>query len=164
MIATPSLDLYAAALHSDATTLMRRVGFDDRIGRKRFADLIDETYLIELKVIVQLVRWYEIGLVTPGEIDVPHPALLMIDLRRRIQASPNKHVSSFVMDGTLERMVAWWSTNTITTAWRSAKVHVRVADEPADALCDAVADFLWDVREVLLANSGKAIQKKEVQA
>lgn len=34
-----------------------------------FAELIDETYLIELKVIVQLVRWYEIGLVTPGEID-----------------------------------------------------------------------------------------------
>jgi len=116
MIATPSLELYAAALHSDATTLMRRVGFDDRIGRKRFADLINETYLIELKVIVQLVRWYEIGLIEPGEIDVPHPTLLMIDLRRRIQASPNKHVSSFIMDGTLERMVAWWSTNTITTA------------------------------------------------
>ena len=87
-------DLYAAALHSDATTLMQRVGFDDLIGRKRFADLINETYLIELKVIVQLVRWYEIGLVKTGEIDVPHPSLLMIDLRRRIQASPNKHVSA----------------------------------------------------------------------
>lgn len=116
MIATPSLDLYAAALHSDATTLMQRVGFDDLIGRKRFADLINETYLIELKVIVQLVRWYEIGLVKPGEIDVPHPSLLMIDLRRRIQASPNKHVSSFVMDGTFERMVAWWSTRGISRA------------------------------------------------
>ena len=120
MIATPSLDLYAAALHSDATTLMQRVGFDDRIGQKRFADLIDETYLIELKVIVQLVRWYAIGLVTPVEIDVPHPALLMFDLRRRIQASPNKHVSSFVMDGTLERMVAWTRHTTIRAPRRVA--------------------------------------------
>lgn len=164
MIATPSLELYAAALHSDATAVMQREGFADRIGRKRFVDLIDETYLVELKVIVQLVRWYEIGLVKPGEIDVPHPALLMIDLRRRIQAWPNKHVSSYIMDGTFERMVAWWCANTITTAWRSAKIHVRVTDEPADALCDAVADFLWDVREALLSNSSEAVQKKEVQS
>ena len=34
-----AMDLYVAALTSDATTLMRRLGFDDRIGRKRLCDL-----------------------------------------------------------------------------------------------------------------------------
>lgn len=67
MTTTDSLDLYALALRSDATTLMQRVGFDDRIGRKRIFDLIDECYEIDLMVVVQLVRWYEIGLVKPGE-------------------------------------------------------------------------------------------------
>lgn len=57
MTTTDSFDLYALALRSDATTLMQRVGFDDRIGRKRIFDLIDECYEIDLMVVVQLVRW-----------------------------------------------------------------------------------------------------------
>lgn len=72
---------------------MQRVGFDDRIGRKRIFDLIDRCYEIDLMVVVQLVRWYEIGLVKPGEIDVPHPAMLMIDLgRRRARRCPVRRI------------------------------------------------------------------------
>jgi hypothetical protein len=79
-----AINPYIAALTSDATTLMRRVGFNDRIGRKRLCDLISDLYTTELMAIVQLVRWYESGLVKPGEIDVPHPVVRMTDLRRRI--------------------------------------------------------------------------------
>ncbi len=162
MTTTDSLDLYAVALRSDATTLMQRVGFDDRIGRKRIFDLIDGCYEIDLMVIVQLVRWYEIGLLKPDEIDVPHPAMLMIDLRRRIAASPGLYKWSFIMEGTIERMIAWWTANTITSSWRSVKAHVRVADEPVGALCDALSDFLWEIRDVVPMKENKAIQKKEV--
>lgn len=163
MIATPSLDLYIAALESDATTLMQRIGFDDRIGRKRIADLINDLYLTELMVIVQLVRWYEIGLLKPYEIDVPHPAVLMIDLRRRIAASPKTYAASPVLLQTLGQMMTWWSENTITTAWRSVKAHVQLADEPAIGLCDALADFLWEVRDALTATASNAKQMNEVQ-
>lgn len=161
MIATKALELYVAALQSDATTLMQRVGFDDRVGRQRLLDLIDGRYRFELMVIVQLVRWYEIGLAKPGEIDVPPPELLMSDLRRRIAASPNKHVSSFIMNGTFQRMVAWWTENTITTAWRSVKVHVRASGTTND-LCDAVADFLWEARNVLTVGNSRGNRQKEV--
>ncbi len=164
MIATPSLDLYIAALESDATTLMRRIGFDDRIGRKRIADLIDDMYLTELMVIVQLVRWYEIGLLKPEEIDVQHPTVLMIDLRRRIAASPKTYVVSPVLLDTLGQMMAWWSKNTITSAWRSVKAHVRLADEPASGLCNALAEFLWQVRDVLVATGSNPNQINEVQS
>lgn len=163
MTTTDSLDLYAVALRSDATTLMQRVGFDDRIGRKRIFDLIDGLYEIDLMVVVQLVRWYEIGLVKPGEIDVPHPAMLMIDLRRRIAASPDVYKPSFIMEGTIERMIAWWTANTITASWRSVKAHVRVADEPVNALCDALADFLWEIRDALPMKENKAMQTNEVK-
>jgi hypothetical protein len=88
-----AIGLYIAALTSDATTLMRRVGFNDRIGRKRLCDLISDLYTTELMAIVQLVRWYEIGLVKPGEIDVPHPVVRMTDLRRRIATSPREYVA-----------------------------------------------------------------------
>lgn len=163
MTTTDSFDRYALALRSDATTLMQRVGFDDRIGRKRIFDLIDECYEIDLMVVVQLVRWYEIGLVTPGEIDVPHPAMLMIDLRRRIAASPDAYKPSSIMEGTIERMIAWWTANTVTSSWRSVKAHVRAVDEPIDALCDALADFLWEIRDVVPMKENKTMQKKDVK-
>ena len=162
MTTTDSLDLYALALRSDAMTLMQRVGFDDRVGRKRIFDLIDGCYEIDLMVVVQLVRWYEIGLVQPGEIDVPHPAMLMIDLRRRIAASPDAYKPSFIMEGTIERMIAWWTANTITSSWRSVKAHVRVVDEPVDTLCDALADFLWAVRDMVPTKENKSVQTEEV--
>jgi hypothetical protein len=139
---------YCTALATDAETLMKRLGFDDRFGPKRLHQLVAEPYRFELKVVFQLVRWHEIGLVRPHEIDLPHPALLMVDLRRRIAASPTTHVPALIMDGTIARMVAWWQQHTVTSSWRSVKAHVRVADE-ADDLADALADFLWDTRSML---------------
>ena len=139
---------YLTALATDADTLMKRLGFDDRFGRKRLHQLVAERYLFELKVVVQFVRWHEIGLIAPHEIDLPHPALLMVDLRKRIAASPTTHVSSLIMEGTITRMVAWWQQNTVTSSWRSVKAHVRVADG-ADDIADAIADFLWDTRSML---------------
>lgn len=144
---------YCTALATDAEALMKRLGFDDRFGRKRLHQLVAEPYLFELKVIVQLVRWHEIGLVAPHEIDLPHPALLMIDLCRRIAESPTTHVPSWIMDGTIARMVAWWQQNTVTSSWRSVKAHVRVADA-ADDIADALADFLWDTRSMLSHSTG----------
>ena len=163
MIATLSLDLYAAALRYDADVLMKRLGFDQRFGRKRLASLIDDAYLTEMKVIVQLVRWHEIGLVKPYEIDVPHPVLLMIDLRRRIAASPKDYVPSFIMEGTIQRMITWWSENTITSAWRSAKTHVRVTESPTEGMCDALAEFLWELRDTLTVATSGGVQKDEVE-
>jgi hypothetical protein len=163
MIATLSLDLYAAALRYDADVLMKRLGFDQRFGRKRLASLIDDAYLTEMKVIVQLVRWHEIGLVKPYEIDVPHPALLMIDLRRRIAVSPKDYVPSFIMEGTIQRMITWWSENTITSAWRSVKAHVRVAESPTEGMCDALAEFLWELRDTLTVATSGGVQKDEVE-
>lgn len=157
-----AIDLYIAALTSDATTLMRRLGFDDRIGRKRLCDLISDLYTTELMVVVQLVRWYEIGLLKPYELDVPHPAVLMTDLRRRIAMSPREYVASSVLLRSLGLMMAWWCENTVTTAWRSVKTHVRVVDPPDD-LCDTVADFLWELRDVLVAATGQIKANKEVQ-
>lgn len=99
----------------------------------------------------------------PGEIDVPHPAMLMVDLRRRIAASPEEYKPSFIMEDTIERMIAWWTTNTITSSWRSVKAHVRVAEATVDALCNALADFLWEIRDVVPMRENKAMQKKEVR-
>ena len=161
MIATQSLELYVAALQYDATTLMQRIGFDDRYEGQHLLDLVDGCYRIELMVIVQLVRWYEIGLVKPGEIDVPHPAILMVDLRRRIAASPEAHQWSFIMEGTIERMIAWWTDHTITSSWRSVKAHVRIAGDPADSLFDALADFLWEVRDAVAPMKGKSNATEE---
>ena len=98
--------------------------------------------------IAQMARWFEIGLVTPQELNVAHPTTLMIDLRRRIAASPTEHVHSPAMDYTLVRMMTWWQHHTVTSAWRSLKAHVRVTDTPAN-LADALADFLWNVRGIL---------------
>ena len=156
MNATEKLvDLYTAALESDAAMLMQRLGFDDRFGRKRLDDLVDDRYQTELMVIVQLVRWHEIGLVKPYEIDVPHPTVLMVDLRRRIAASPKDYVPSFIMQGTIGRMIRWWAENTVTSSWRTVRAHVRLP-EPTDGLCDALADFIWDVRDVLTATGSDA--------
>ena len=151
MITAPH-DLYAAALESDATSLMKRLGFDDRLGKKRLTDVVSDLYITELMVIVQLVRWHEIGLVKPYELDVPHPELLMRDLRRRIALSPRAYVASDVLLRTLGVMMGWWSENTVTAAWRSVKAHVRI-DAPADEIVDAIADFLWDIRDVLSATA-----------
>jgi hypothetical protein len=98
--------------------------------------------------IAQMARWYEIGLVTPQELNVVHPTTLMIDLRRRIATSPNEHIRSPAMDYTLGRMITWWQRHTVTSAWRSLKAHVRVTETSTD-LADALADFLWNVRGVL---------------
>lgn len=154
--------LYAVALQSDAVALMKRLGFDDRFGRKRLADLINDLYITELMVIVQLVRWHEIGLVKPYELNVPHPQVLMVDLRQRIALSPREYVASNVLLRALGAMMAWWSENTVTTAWRSVKAHVQI-DVPADGIVDAIADFLWDVRDVLSANASCGDLNRQVQ-
>jgi hypothetical protein len=52
------------------------------------------------------------------------------------------------MDYTLVRMMTWWQNNTVTSAWRSLKAHVRVTETSSD-LADALADFLWNVRGIL---------------
>lgn len=139
---------FQAAIEADAEVEFKRLGFDDKIGRKRLADLVHEGYVLELMIIAQMVRWYEIGLVTPQELNVVHPATLMIDLRRRIAASPKEHVRSSAMDYTLMRMMTWWQHHTITSAWRSLKAHVRVT-EPSHDLADAVAEFIWNARSLL---------------
>jgi hypothetical protein len=139
---------FKTAIEVDGEVGLKRLGFDDRFGRKRLHDLIHEAYVLELMVIAQVVRWYEIGLTSPQELTVVHPTLLMIDLRKRIAASPQEHVRSDMMDYTLCRMWSWWKEHTVTSAWRSLKAHVRVADTPHD-LADALADFIWDARGLL---------------
>jgi hypothetical protein len=139
---------FKTALAADADIQFKRLGFDDRFGRKRLSDLVHEAYVLELRIIAQMVRWFEIGLVTPEELNVVHPTTLMIDLRQRIATSPREHICSPAMDYTLSRMWSWWKEHTVTSAWRSLKAHVRVTDEPHD-LADALADFIWNIRDVL---------------
>ena len=139
---------FKAAIEADAEVQLKRLGFDDKVGRKRLHDLVHEAYVLELMTIAQMARWFEIGLVTPQELNVAHPTTLMIDLRRRIAASPTEHIRSPAMDYTLGRMMTWWQHHTVTSAWRSLKAHVRVTDTPTD-LADALADFLWNVRGIL---------------
>jgi hypothetical protein len=145
---------FKTAIEADAEVQLKRLGFDDKFGRKRLHHLIHEAYVLELMTISQMVRWFEIGLVTPQELNVVHPTTLMIDLRRRIAASPKEHVRSPAMDYTLVRMMTWWQHHTVTSAWRSLKTHVRVTETSTD-LADALADFLWNVRGILgTANDG----------
>jgi hypothetical protein len=139
---------FKAAIEADAEVQFTRLGFDDKFGRQRLADLIHEAYVLELMAIAQVVRWFEIGLVTAQELDVLHPTALMIDLRQRIAASPQEHVRSAAMDYTLGRMVNWWQQHTVTSAWRSLKAHIRVNDQSSD-LADALADFIWNARDLL---------------
>ena len=146
---------FKAALEADAAVELPRLGFDDRIGRRRLTALIHEAYVLELMVIAQMARWFEIGLVTPHELAVPHPTVLMIDLRARIAASPRDHIRSPAADYTLVRMMTWWQHHTVTSAWRSLKAHVRVTETSTD-LADAVADFLWNVRDLLDPQAGGA--------
>jgi hypothetical protein len=146
-ISAADLD-FKAAIEADAAVQLKRLGFDDKFGRKRLHQLVHEAYVLELMTIAQMARWYEIGLVTPQELNVVHPTTLMIDLRRRIATSPNEHIHSPAMDYTLGRMITWWQRHTVTSAWRSLKAHVRVTETSTD-LADALADFLWNVRGVL---------------
>ena len=139
---------FKAAIEADAEVQLKRLGFDDKFGRKRLHQLVHEAYVLELMTIAQMARWYEIGLVTPQELNVLHPTTLMIDLRRRIATSPNEHIRSPAMDYTLGQMITWWQRHTVTSAWRSLKAHVRVTETSTD-LADALADFLWNVRGVL---------------
>ena len=139
---------FTAAIEADAEIQLKRFGFDDRFGSKRLHDLVHEAYVLELMTIAQMARWYEIGLVTPQELNVVHPTLLMIDLRRRIASSPTDHIRTPAMDYTLGRMMTWWQHHTVTSAWRSLKAHVRVTNT-SSYLADALADFLWSVREAL---------------
>ncbi len=136
---------FKAALEFDAEIELKRLGFDDRFGRQRLSDLIHEAYVFELMLIAQMMRWFEIGLVTAQQLAVSHPTALMIDLRRRIATSPREHIRSPAMDYAFERMLTWWQQHTITSAWRSLKTHVCV-QEPSDDLADAIADFLWNIR------------------
>ncbi len=136
---------FKAAIETDAEIQLKRLGFDDKFGRKRLHDLVHEAYVLELMTIAQMARWFEIGLVTPQELGVVHPTTLMIDLRARIAASPTEHIRSSAMDYTLVRMMAWWQQHTVTSAWQSVKAHVRVTETSSD-LADALADFLWNVR------------------
>jgi hypothetical protein len=139
---------FKTALETDAETQLKRLGFDDKFGRKRLRDLIHEAYVLDLMTIAQMTRWFEIGLVTPQELNVWHPTALMIDLRRRIAASPNEYIRSPAMHYTFVRMVTWWKHHTVTSAWRSLKAHVRAPETSTD-LADALADFLWNVRGIL---------------
>jgi hypothetical protein len=139
---------FIAAIEADAKIELKRLGFDDTFGRKRLPDLVHEAYVLELMTIAQMARWFEIGLVTPQELNVVHPTALMINLRARIAGSPTEHVRSPAMDYTLGRMMTWWQHHTVTSAWRSLKAHVRVTETSTD-LADAVADFLWNVRGIL---------------
>jgi hypothetical protein len=139
---------FKAAIEADAEAQLSRLGFDDKFGRKRLPDLVHEAYVLELMTISQMVRWFEIGLVTPQELNVVHPATLMIDLRRRIASSPTEHVRSPAMDCTLGRMMTWWQHHTVTSAWRSLKAHVRVTETSTD-VAEVLADFLWNVRGIL---------------
>jgi hypothetical protein len=139
---------FKAAIEADAEVQLKRLGFDDKFGRKRLHDLVHEAYVLELMTIAQMTRWFEIGLVTPQELGVVHPTTLMSDLRSRIAASPTEHVRSPAMDYTLGRMITWWQHHTVTSAWRSLKAHVRVTETSTD-LGDALADFLWNVRGIL---------------
>jgi hypothetical protein len=143
---------FLAALEADASTQLRRLEFDDRVGRTRLLKFIHEAYTLELMLIAQMSRWYEIGLVTPQELAVSCPVALMIDLRARIQASPNVYAGSPAMAYTLTRMMDWWQANTIASSWRSLKAHVRVQQTPDD-LANELADFLWSVREMLGAST-----------
>ena len=145
---TAALADFHAAIEADAEVELERLGFDEKFGRKRLSDLVHEGYILELMTIAQMARWYEIGLVTPQELNVAHPTALMIDLRRRIAASPKEHIRSSAMDYTLVRMMTWWQHHTITSAWRSLRAHVRVT-EPSQDLADAVADFIWNARSLL---------------
>ena len=129
---------FKAAIEADADVQLQRLGFDDKFGRKRLHNLVHEAYVLELMTIAQMARWFEIGLVTPQELNVVHPTTLMIDLRRRIAASPKEHIRSTAMDYTLGRMMAW----------RSLKAHVRATENSTD-LAEALADFLWNVRGIL---------------
>jgi len=74
--------------------------------------------------------------------------VLMIDLRRRIAESSQQYVRSHAMDYSIARMMIWWQKHTITSAWRSLKAHVRVKETSSD-LADSLADFIWDVRDLL---------------
>lgn len=145
---TAALADFHAAIEADAEVELKRLGLDEKFGRKRLADLIHEGYILELMTVAQMARWYEIGLVTPQELNVAHPTALMIDLRKRIAASPKEHIRSSAMDYTLVRMMTWWQHHTITSAWRSLRAHVRVT-EPSHDLADAVADFIWNARNLL---------------
>ena len=145
---TAALADFHAAIEADAEVELKRLGFDEKFGRKRLAELVHEGYILELMTIAQMARWYEIGLVTPQELNVAHPTALMIDLRRRIAASPKEHIRSSAMDYTLVRMMTWWQHHTVTSAWRSLKAHVRVTETSTD-LADALAEFLWNVRGIL---------------
>jgi hypothetical protein len=139
---------FKAAIEADAEVQLKRLGFNDKFGRKRLHDLVHEAYVLELMTIAQMTRWFEIGLVTPQELGVVHPTTLMIDLRSRIAASPTEHVRSPAMDYTLGRMMTWWQHHTVTSAWRSLKAHVRVTETSTD-LAEALAEFLWNVRGIL---------------
>lgn len=75
---------FKAAIEADAEVQLKRLGFDDKFGRKRLHDLVHEAYVLELMTIAQMTRWFEIGLVTPQELGVVHPTTLMIDLRARL--------------------------------------------------------------------------------
>ena len=139
---------FKTAIETDAEIQLKRLGFDDKFGRKRLQHLVHEAYILELMTIAQMTRWFEIGLVTPQELDVAHPTVLMIDLRRRIATSPKEYIRSPAMDYTLVRMMTWWQHHTVTSAWRSLKAHVRVPHVSND-LADVLADFLWTLRDTL---------------
>lgn len=145
---TPAALDFKSAIEADAEVQLERLGFDDKFGRKRLHHLVHEAYVLELMTIAQMVRWFEIGLVAPQELDVVHPTTLMIDLRRRIATSPKEYIRSPAMDYTLVRMMTWWQHHTVTSAWRSLKAHIRATETSTD-LADALADFLWNVRGIL---------------
>jgi hypothetical protein len=94
--------------------------------------------------------------VSPQELNVYHPNLLLDDLRERITRSPLYHLPSPMMEHTKERMCSWWQQHTVTSAWRNLQAHVCI-HEGDEALAEAVADFMWSVRDVLTNQTSEGV-------
>ena len=47
---------FKAAIEADAEVQLKRLGFDDKFGRKRLHDLVHEAYVLELMAIAQMTR------------------------------------------------------------------------------------------------------------
>jgi hypothetical protein len=147
---------FQLALQADSEVMFDLCGFGQMFNGLPLDHLLATEYLTELKTAVQIVRWYMIGLVSPQELNVYHPNLLLDDLRERITRSPLYHLPSPMMEHTKERMRSWWQQHTVTSAWRNLQAHVRIHDG-SEALAEAVADFMWSVRDVLTNQSTEGV-------
>ena len=140
-----------AALEADSKAMFEMCGFEQTLHGVPIEEIISADYVTDLKLIVQMVRWYMIGLVSPQELAVYHPVALMEDLRSRMKRSRLQYLPSQAMEHTTAHMIAWWEQNTITSSWRTMKAHAQIGQCPAD-ITDALADFLWQFRDIITAS------------